>query len=137
LLCELEWLPFRRVKSDLSAKLSPAEKKLRDHALALPGATEDFPWGSRAFKVGGKAFVFMSNTDGTLSIGTKLPQSKGKALKAPYASPTHYGLGKHGWVTCEFPAGEKVPVDLLLGYIDESYRAIAPKRLLRPTRSVG
>jgi predicted DNA-binding protein (MmcQ/YjbR family) len=111
-------------------KLTPAEKKLRDHALGFPEATEDFPWGSRAIKVAGKAFVFMSSVDGVVSIGTKLPQSKAAALKAPFASPTHYGLGRHGWVTCEFPHGEAVPVELLSGYIEESYRAIAPKRLV-------
>lgn len=123
------------MKSKLGAKLSPAEKHLRDHALALPEATEDFPWGSRAFKVNGKAFVFMSSAEGGLSIGTKLPQSRATALTAAFASPTHYGLGRHGWVTCEFKAGEKIPVDLLLGYIDESYRAVAPKRLLKPAVS--
>jgi predicted DNA-binding protein (MmcQ/YjbR family) len=119
------------MKSKMAAKLTPAEKKLRDFALALPEATEDFPWGSRAFKVAGKAFVFLSNTDGVISIGTKLPQSKAKALQAPFASPTHYGLGRHGWVTCEFQPRDKIPVDLLLEYIDESYRAVAPKRLVK------
>jgi predicted DNA-binding protein (MmcQ/YjbR family) len=119
------------MKSKLDAKLTPAEKKLRDYALSLPEATEDFPWGSRAFKVAGKAFVFMSNANDVISIGTKLPQSKTRALKAAFASPTHYGLGRHGWVTCEFPVGEKMPVDLLLGYIQESYQAVAPKRLTK------
>jgi predicted DNA-binding protein (MmcQ/YjbR family) len=117
------------VKTKRSDILSQSEKAFRDHALSLPQATEDFPWGSRAFKVAGKAFVFMSNTDGVISIGTKLPKSKATALKAPFASPTHYGLGRHGWVTCEFQPGEKIPVDLLLGYIDESYAAVAPNRL--------
>lgn len=119
------------MKTKLAAKLTPAEAKLREHALGFPEATEDFPWGSRAIKVAGKAFVFMSNTDGVVSIGTKLPQSKSAALKAPFASPTHYGLGRHGWVTCEFPPGAKVPVDLLHGYVEESYRAVAPKRLVK------
>jgi predicted DNA-binding protein (MmcQ/YjbR family) len=120
----------KRMKT--KAALTPVEKKLRDHALALPEAVEDFPWGSRAFKVGGKAFVVMSNTDGVISIGTKLPDSHRAALKQPFASPTHYGLGRHGWVTCAFPEDAKVPVPLLIGYIDESYRAVAPKRLTSP-----
>lgn len=119
------------MKTKLAVKLGPAEAKLRDHALGFPEATEDFPWGSRAIKVAGKAFVFMSSAEGVLSIGTKLPQSKKTALQAPFASPTHYGLGRHGWVTCEFPKGEKIPLDLLLGYIGESYRAVAPKRLVK------
>lgn len=125
------------MKSKLEVTLTPEEKVLRDHALGLPEATEDFPWGSRAFKVAGKAFVFMSNTDDVLSVGTKLPQSKTSALKAAFASPTHYGLGRHGWVTCEFQPGTKVPVDLLLGYVDESYRAVAPKRLIGSSAGSG
>jgi hypothetical protein len=63
------------------------------------------------------------------SLGTKLPQSHKKALRAKFASPTHYGLGRPGWVTCELRAGDDVPPQLVLGYIDESYRAVAPKRL--------
>jgi predicted DNA-binding protein (MmcQ/YjbR family) len=110
-------------------RLNPLEKKLRDHALSRPEATEAFPWGSRAFKVAGKAFVFLSHADGLTSIGTKLPQSHPQALRAAFASPTHYGLGRHGWVTCEFRAGDKVPLERLFAYIDESYRAVAPKRL--------
>jgi hypothetical protein len=33
------------------------EGRLRATALAYPTATEDFPWGERAIKVGGKAFL--------------------------------------------------------------------------------
>jgi predicted DNA-binding protein (MmcQ/YjbR family) len=119
------------VKTKTGTRLTPVEKALRAQALWLPDATEDFPWGSRAFKVAGKAFVFMSNRDGTVSIGTKLPHSKTTALKASFASPTHYGLGRHGWVTCEFPPKTKVPLDLLRSYVEESYRAVAPKRLVQ------
>ena len=120
------------MKTKIADKLTPAEKTIRDFALKLPGATEEFPWGSRAFKVGGKAFVFLSNLEGVISLGTKLPKSNASALKHKFASPTHYGLGKHGWVTCEFQPNEKIPLDLLLTYVDESYRAVAPKRLLKP-----
>ena len=52
------------------------------------------------------------------------------ALGLPFASPTGYGLGKAGWVTARFGKGEKAPVDLLRSWIDESYRAVAPKKLV-------
>jgi hypothetical protein len=48
----------------------------------------------------------------------------------PFASSTRYGLGKSGWVTAKFEPGDKVPVEMLLEWITESYRAIAPKRVL-------
>ena len=47
-----------------------------------------------------------------------------------FASPTEYGLGRNGWVTARFPRGASLPVDILRLWIDESYRAVAPKRLV-------
>jgi hypothetical protein len=41
-----------------------------------------------------------------------------------------YGLGRSGWVTARFPRTTRLPVDILGMWIDESYRALAPKRLL-------
>ena len=48
----------------------------------------------------------------------------------PFTKPTAYGLGKSGWVTAELAPGEPVPVDLFKAWIDESYRAQAPKKML-------
>ena len=106
-----------------------AEAALREHALSFPEAREDFPWGERVVKVAGKVFVFLGRADGDLSMSVKLPGSATFALGLPFASPTGYGLGKSGWVTARFEAGERPPVDLLKRWIDESYRAVAPKRL--------
>jgi predicted DNA-binding protein (MmcQ/YjbR family) len=52
------------------------------------------------------------------------------ALTLPFASATRYGLGKSGWVSAKFAADEEIPTQLLLEWIDESYRAIAPKKLV-------
>jgi len=60
----------------------------------------------------------------------KLPVSGRWALTFSFASPTHYGLGKHGWVTSRFTKGDDVPIEMLLEWVDESYRAIAPKKLV-------
>jgi hypothetical protein len=53
------------------------------------------------------------------------------ALSLPFASPTGYGLGKSGWVTARFTARDKPPVEMLRKWIDESYRAVAPKELVQ------
>jgi predicted DNA-binding protein (MmcQ/YjbR family) len=103
---------------------------LRDLALAHPGAYEEFPWGHRAIKVKGKAFVFMASENHELSLSVKLPLSSMGALIFPFAAPTGYGLGKADWVTSRFGPRDAVPVSLLGTWIDESYRAIAPKRLV-------
>ncbi|MBA2708702.1 MAG: MmcQ/YjbR family DNA-binding protein [Gemmatimonadaceae bacterium] len=97
--------------------------------MAYPEATEDFPWGHRAIKVKGKAFIFLAIEKDVFSLSVKLPESRYEALMLPFAEPTGYGLGKSGWVTAKFTRGEPVPVDIILSWIDESYRAIAPKKL--------
>jgi predicted DNA-binding protein (MmcQ/YjbR family) len=109
----------------------PAAAELRRYALSFPEASEEFPWGESAFKVKGKVFVFLyAHADG-LNVSLKLPQSNATALDRPFAEPTGYGLGKSGWVTSKFERDERVPVDVLMPWIEESYRAVAPKSLVK------
>lgn len=113
----------------MSAKdLAAIAKKLRSHALSYPATTEAFPWGESAFKVKGKSFVFMRADPKDLSFSVKLDRSRKKALALPGSEPTHYGLGAKGWVTLR--PGARTSLELLLSFVDESYRAIAPKRVL-------
>jgi predicted DNA-binding protein (MmcQ/YjbR family) len=111
-------------------RLTRAEASLREHALAYPETKADFPWGHLAVKVKGKVFLFMNLEKGVLSLSVKLPLSGSTALAFPFASPTGYGLGKSGWVSAGFAARDDVPVDMLKEWVDESYRAVAPKRVL-------
>ena len=114
----------------MSKAMSPAEAALRKHALSYPEAHEDFPWGERVVKVKGKVFLFLGKHEEKLGLSVKLPSSASFALGLPFASPTAYGLGKSGWVTARFARREKPPLELLMKWIDESYRAVAPKRLV-------
>jgi predicted DNA-binding protein (MmcQ/YjbR family) len=107
------------------------EAALRAHALSYPEAREDFPWGERVVKVRGKVFVFFGHPEeGGVGLSVKLPGSATLALDLPFASATGYGLGKSGWVTARFAPRERVPLELLRRWIDESYRAVAPKGLV-------
>jgi predicted DNA-binding protein (MmcQ/YjbR family) len=110
--------------------LAAALGALRDYALTFPLATEDHPWGETAIKIKGKVFVFLSLFEGVFRTSLKLPESGKSALAKPFAEPTGYGLGKHGWVTCAFKPGDVIPLELLREWIDESYRAVAPKSVL-------
>lgn len=114
-----------------SAKLKhPAAMALRTAALAYPDAVEDFPWGHSAFKAGKKAFMFMGAEEhGGFSCSMKLPYRASEALDMKGAAPTGYGLGKSGWVTFTFSAKARAPTGKLIDYLDESWRAVAPKRL--------
>ena len=113
--------------------LESIELELRDFAMTFPEATEDHPWGHRAIKVKGKSFLFLGGEKDTkaLSLSVKLPSSRDIALDLPFAEPTGYGLGKSGWVSAKFEKVSDVPLDLLRGWIEESYRAIAPKKLVK------
>jgi predicted DNA-binding protein (MmcQ/YjbR family) len=126
----LEQLKRGKVIMTRAKKAKGVEAELRKFALSFPEAREDFPWGERVIKVKGKVFVFMGAPDDGIGISTKLPESAAAALTLPFASPTPYGLGKSGWVSARFAADEQPPVDLLKIWIRESYRAIAPKKLL-------
>jgi predicted DNA-binding protein (MmcQ/YjbR family) len=115
-----------------------ASEAMRTHGLSYPGAHEDFPWDAhRALKVKGKTFVFMGMEPDELNFSVKLPQSRDIALMLPFATPTGYGLGKSGWVSATFDADSSPPVDMLLDWVDESYRAIAPKRLIAQIGAPG
>lgn len=98
-------------------------------ALSFPGAFEDHPWGESVAKVNGKIFVFFGSGDGDdPGIAVKLDDSLEQALAVPGATPTAYGLGKAGWVSV--PLREAPPLDVLKDWVEESYRRVAPKKLV-------
>jgi len=47
----------------------------------------------------------------------------------PFCEPTAYGLGKAGWVSAT-PAPGQIDLEMFKQWIDESYRAQAPKKLV-------
>jgi predicted DNA-binding protein (MmcQ/YjbR family) len=103
-------------------------------ALGYAETREDNPWGERVVKVNKKVFVFFHMQRASLQMTVKLPDSATMALGLPFVKPSGYGLGKSGWVTATFSGKDKPPVAVLKQWIDESYRAIAPKKLLKTTR---
>jgi predicted DNA-binding protein (MmcQ/YjbR family) len=112
------------------ASLKKARAAARAFALGLPGAHEDFPWGEAVAKVGAKVFVFFGRDGGGFSLSVKLPRSHGAASLMPFITPTGYGLGKAGWKTATFGAGDDVPLTMILEWVRESYCAFAPRKLV-------
>ena len=110
-------------------KLSRVGTFIRDRALSYPQTTETFPWGEHAFKVKDKTFVFMRDDEKDSCFSVKLADSRASALRLPGAEPTHYGMGAKGWVT--IPLSPKIPAKTLYALIDESFRAVAPKMVLK------
>jgi hypothetical protein len=111
-------------------------KELRAFGLAYPGAHTKSPWpGHLDLAVNDKTFAYLSIEGDPFSISCKLPHSSEAALVLPFTQPTEYGLGKSGWVTARPPADDLPPIGLFKAWIDESYRAQAPKRLVAQLES--
>ncbi|GHB15074.1 hypothetical protein GCM10010377_00260 [Streptomyces viridiviolaceus] len=108
-------------------------QSVREFALGLPGAAEEFPWGESVAKVNKKVFVFLGVTDGSHPMGVtvklKDEAAHAHALSCPGAEPAGYGLGRAGWVSVPLQERGAPAVELLCDWVEESYRTVAPKRL--------
>jgi predicted DNA-binding protein (MmcQ/YjbR family) len=106
--------------------------ELEAFALSLPEAWADSPWGDRVVKVGKKIFVFLSSESADRpGITVKLPESHDHGLSYEGSVLPGYGLGKHGWVTVYLDGVPDEQHDVLLDFIEESYRAVATKTLVK------
>jgi predicted DNA-binding protein (MmcQ/YjbR family) len=111
------------------ARPRQVRRRLLEFALGFPDAWLDHPWGEDVVKVGKKVFVFLGIDDGEPLLTVKLDDSHDQALAVPGAEPTGYGLGRTGWVT--IPLRDTSPPSAVLeDWIDESYRRVAPRRLV-------
>jgi predicted DNA-binding protein (MmcQ/YjbR family) len=115
-------------------------ERVRKFALSLPSAAEDFPWGEAVIKVRTKPGVpsWRKDGEGVLgpmfvwlgkhAISVRLRRSREAAIALAGATPTtHSGLGQWGWVDVPI---DSVDVELLYDWVEESYREVAPKRLV-------
>lgn len=111
-----------------------ARAAVRRFALGLPGTVEEFPWGESVVKVHRKVFVFLGSGDGArpplMTVKLKDEEAHAHALTVPGAEPAGYGLGRSGWVSLPLGGGNAPPSDLLCEWVEESYRVIAPKKLV-------
>lgn len=108
-----------------------ALETLKAHSLTYPEAWEDHPWGEVAIKVRKKVFVFLWAHGAGFTVSLKLPDSAEEVLLLPFTEPTGYGLGKSGWVTVTWEGAKSIPTSLVIPWIEESYRAVAPKALVK------
>ena len=107
-------------------------KELRAFGLTYPGAHGKAPWpGHDDLAVNYKTFAYLPADGEPFSISCKLKYTGEAALALPYAQPTGYGLGKSGWVTFTPNEAEMPSIEQLKEWIDEGYRAQAPRKLVK------
>jgi predicted DNA-binding protein (MmcQ/YjbR family) len=112
--------------------------ELREFGMAYPGAHFKSPWpGHKDLAVNDKTFAYLSVEGDPFGVSCKLPRSSHVALMLPFCKPTAYGLGKSGWVSASFAEHDSIPVDMIKQWIDESYRAQAPKKLVKQLDAGG
>ena len=112
-----------------------ALERLRALCLAFPEAHEVEAWGEPTFRVRNKLFAMYASTNThhgagrpgvwikSAAVTQDLLVSKGDFERTPF-------IGQHGWVTATGKASE-LPWPTLEGLIEDAWRAVAPKRLLK------
>ena len=108
-------------------------EELRAWGLTLPGAHRKSPWPEHDdLAVNDKTFAYLPAAGAErFKLSVKLPYTAPVALDLPFAKPTAYGLGRSGWVSFDPDDNQIPPLDQLKEWIEGSYRAQAPKRLVR------
>ncbi len=113
-------------------KSDPHHERFKAICLSFPETTETFPWGSPHFRVGEKIFAgYGGEEDSEVNtIGSKLDKEVARALveEESRASPAKY-VGKHGWISFELRG--RLSWRRIEAWVEESYRLIAPKRLVK------
>ena len=119
--------------------------EVRAFALSLPNAAEDFPWGEAVVKVEkrdadpppwrrhlvhGPMFVWLGRRDADdPAVCVRLERSYDVAVAVAGAERTTIsGLGQWGWLTVRLARAPSVSV--VCDWVDESYRRVAPKKLV-------
>jgi predicted DNA-binding protein (MmcQ/YjbR family) len=115
-----------------SGKADALVAQLRAWGLILPGAHRKAPWPEHDdLAVKDKTFAYLPAAGRPFSLSCKLPYTGYEALQLPFAEPTGYGLGKSGWVSFSPPDDQLPDLAQLQAWVEESYRAQAPRRLVK------
>ncbi|MBD3222998.1 MmcQ/YjbR family DNA-binding protein [bacterium] len=106
---------------------------LRAHALGLPGATEDFPFGPEVmtFKVGGKLFGAVAWEESPLRVSLKCDPDRAAGLRETHAAidvPRYFDRRHWNQVTVDGTIGDAL-LGELIGHSYDLVRASLPCRV--------
>ncbi len=100
-------------------------EQVRAIALGYPSVTEGSSCVNRAFKAAGKNFAFLGEKDGDCRLRVKLGPSLADVTDDPIVD-----VGSAGWTMVQFSGDDPPDLARLERWVDESYRLLAPKKLV-------
>ena len=116
---------------------SNAMQALREIAFRYPEVEEGASCHNRAFKARKKAFLFMGMDDDSWNVKIKLGGSLPEAEALSEKSPDNFSVGGHGWTEVTFPHDQSPPAGLMERWIDESFRLLIAKTLVKTLPESG
>ncbi|HEY9216741.1 MAG TPA: hypothetical protein VIO94_01735 [Phenylobacterium sp.] len=119
----------------MSTPHQQAEAQLTAYALTLPETDVATGW-ARWLRVTGKTFAVFGakeDRDDALTITLKLPISFEMIQDLPFVRESRGWHLQHKWAIVHFAADDDILAEIptLEGWLRQSYRAMAPKRLGR------
>lgn len=111
-------------------------RALRERALELPRVAENGSCLTRAFKARTKGFLYLGETDGTYNVMLKVGDSLDAVRSFCADRPEDCSVGSTNWVTLHFDSDE-APPPMLSDWIEESYRLLAPRKLVAELDAAG
>ena len=106
-------------------------ESVREIAKGFPEFSEGSSCVNRAFKSGGKNFLFLGEKPGECNIRLKLAESLPDIESRASHDADAWQVGKGGWCFFRFDPDEPPAQDDLLGWITESFMLLAPKKISR------
>lgn len=111
---------------------SPVARQLQEFATGYPEVSESPSCVNRSFKARKKGFMFLGEKEtGIVRLMVKLDEGIDSAQKVAQANPDEWKVGGPGWITGNFTDATAPPVATMTEWIDESYRLLAPKALVK------
>ncbi len=108
----------------------PVSQKIRAHAMTFPETIEGSSCVNRAFKAGGKNFVFLGEKPDECNIRLKLDASVPEIAAKAKDDPDRWQVGKGGWTLLKFSPDDPPPIADIERWITESFHLLAPKKVV-------
>lgn len=107
----------------------PISEDIRSHAMTFPQTEEGTSCVNRAFKAGGKNFVFLGEKDDECNIRLKLDGSLAEVRERAEGADRKWDVGSGGWTMIRFDPDNPPPLADLERWITESFLLLAPKKV--------